>query len=319
MTSATGACGRRVIAKVDQLSLHISFLISAVFHYLGPAFAVLLFARIDVLGVAWLRIAAAAAVLAAWRRPWRLWRDLDRSTHLLLIGWGVVLAVMNSSFYLAIDRLPLGSVAAIEFVPVIVLAAFAARTTRNWLALLLAATGVYLLTGAHLVADPAGVAFATANAILFAFYIVLGHKVARCERIRGIDGLASAMLVAAVIALPIGIRDAAPRLHGPGGPGSRGRRRDLLLGDPVRLRQGRHGPTRPRHLCAVGVTATGHGNRDRRGRPHPAADSKRCARDRTGHRRCRHAPRRSRCCSAKCPTTHTKELTWNTRDSVRPA
>ena len=45
------------------------FVGSAVFHYLGPAFAVLLFARVDVLGVAWLRIAAAALVFAAWRRP----------------------------------------------------------------------------------------------------------------------------------------------------------------------------------------------------------------------------------------------------------
>ena len=50
------------------------FAISAVFHYLGPAFAVLLFARVDVLGVAWLRIAAAAAVFALWRRPWRALR-----------------------------------------------------------------------------------------------------------------------------------------------------------------------------------------------------------------------------------------------------
>ena len=49
------------------------FVGSAVFHYLGPAFAVLLFARVDVLGVAWLRIASAALVFALWRRPWRRW------------------------------------------------------------------------------------------------------------------------------------------------------------------------------------------------------------------------------------------------------
>ena len=41
------------------------FAVSAVFHYLGPSFAVLLFARVDVLGVAWLRIATAAIILAA--------------------------------------------------------------------------------------------------------------------------------------------------------------------------------------------------------------------------------------------------------------
>ena len=48
------------------LPAHAYFAGSAVFHYLGPAFAVLLFARVDVLGVAWLRIASAAAVFAAW-------------------------------------------------------------------------------------------------------------------------------------------------------------------------------------------------------------------------------------------------------------
>ena len=53
---------------------HAYFVVSAVFHYLGPAFAVLLFARVDVLGVAWLRIASAAVIFAAWRRPWRVWR-----------------------------------------------------------------------------------------------------------------------------------------------------------------------------------------------------------------------------------------------------
>ena len=47
------------------------FVVSAIFHYLGPAFAVLLFARVDVLGVAWLRIASAAVIFALWRRPWR--------------------------------------------------------------------------------------------------------------------------------------------------------------------------------------------------------------------------------------------------------
>ena len=49
----------------------LPFVVSAVFHYLGPAFAVLLFARVDVLGVAWLRIASAALIFAVWRRPWR--------------------------------------------------------------------------------------------------------------------------------------------------------------------------------------------------------------------------------------------------------
>ena len=185
------------------------------FHYLGPALAVLLFARVGVLGVAWLRIATAAVVLAAWRRPWRLWPGLDRPTRLLLTGWAAVLAVMNSVFYLAIDRLPLGTVAAIEFLPVIVLAAIAARTWRNIAALIAAVAGVYLLTDVRLVAEPLGITFAVANAVLFAGYIVLGHQVARSPRVAGIDGLALSMPIAAVIALPLGIGPAAPAFLDP--------------------------------------------------------------------------------------------------------
>jgi inner membrane transporter RhtA len=194
----------------NRMPPHAYFMVSAVFHYLGPAFAVLLFARVEVLGVAWLRIAAAGLVFALWRRPWRVWRRLDASTRRLVLGWGAVLAVMNSAFYLAIDRIPLGTVAAIEFVPVIVLAAVGARTLRNGAALGLAVAGVWLLSDVRLVAEPWGFAFAAANAGLFALYIVLGHRVAQNQHVTGIDGLALSMLVAAVVAAPIGFLDAAP-------------------------------------------------------------------------------------------------------------
>jgi inner membrane transporter RhtA len=66
-----------VSSRIDAVPPAAFFVGSATFHYLGPAFAVLLFARVDVLGVAWLRIAAAAAVFALWRRPWRRLAALD--------------------------------------------------------------------------------------------------------------------------------------------------------------------------------------------------------------------------------------------------
>ena len=179
------------------------FVVSATFHYLGPAFAVLLFARVEVLGVAWLRIASAALVFALWRRPWRLWGRLDRPARTLFLQWGAVLAVMNCCFYTAIDRLPLGTVAAIEFLPVIALAALGARTPRNAAALALAAPGVSLLTGVRFAGEPLGVAFAFANAALFALYIVLAHRAARHPAITGIDGLGLSMLIAAVVVTPI--------------------------------------------------------------------------------------------------------------------
>ena len=173
------------------------------FHYLGPAFAVLLFARVDVLGVAWLRIASAALIFAVWRRPWRAYRESDREGRRLLLSWGAVLASMNCCFYVAIDRLPLGTVAAIEFLPVIALAALGARTPSNAAALALAVPGVYLLTDVQLAGEPLGVALAFANAVLFALYIVLAHRVAQRERLSGIDGLAASMVIAALVVTPM--------------------------------------------------------------------------------------------------------------------
>src|ERR687886_499615 len=125
-------------ARPTSVPPQLYFVVSAIFHYLGPAFAVLLFARVDVLGVAWLRIVSAAAVFAAWRRPWRSFAALDRAGRRLLVEWGVRLA-----------------------------------------------------------GEPVGVAFAFANAMLFALYIVLAHRAARQRAIAGIDGLAAAMLIAA--------------------------------------------------------------------------------------------------------------------------
>jgi inner membrane transporter RhtA len=199
----------------ERVPPHLYFVVSAVFHYLGPAFAVLLFARVDVLGVAWLRIASAALMFALWRRPWRAFARLDRSGRRLLMAWGAVLAVMNACFYVAIDRLPLGTVAAIEFLPVIALAALGARSVRNAAALVLAVPGVYLLTGVQFSGEPLGVALAFANALLFAAYIVLAHRVARHGGLSGIDGLAASMLIAAVVVTPIGGWEVLPALADP--------------------------------------------------------------------------------------------------------
>ncbi len=205
-----------VIAKaVDRAPPHLYFVVSAVFHYLGPAFAVLLFARVDVLGVAWLRIASAALIFAVWRRPWRVFAQLDGEARRLLLAWGGVLALMNCCFYLAIDRLPLGTVAAIEFLPVIALAALGARSTRNLGALALAVAGVYLLTDVRLAGEPLGVALAFANAVLFALYIVLAHRVAQHGSVSGIDGLAASMLIAAVVVTPMGGWAVLPALTDP--------------------------------------------------------------------------------------------------------
>jgi inner membrane transporter RhtA len=123
--------------------------------------------------------------------------------------------VMNACFYVAIDRLPLGTVAAIEFLPVIALAALGARSQRNVVALAMAVPGVYFLTGVQFEAEPLGIAAAFANALLFAAYIVLAHRVARHSALSGIDGLAAAMLIAAVAVTPLGGWQVIPALTDP--------------------------------------------------------------------------------------------------------
>ena len=195
------------------------FGVSAIFHYLGPAFAVLLFAHVDVLGVAWLRIASAAVVFAVWRRPWRLITGLAPAQRRVLLALGLVLAAMNSVFYLAIARLPLATVGAIEFLGVIVLAAAGVRSRRNAVAVVLAVGGVATLTDIRIIGEPLGIALAFVNCALFMLYVVLGHRIANTgpdTRWRGIDQLGAAMLVAAVVALPFGIGDAAVAFGHPG-------------------------------------------------------------------------------------------------------
>lgn len=200
--------------RVEVGSVHIPpvtyFLVSAIFHYLGPAFAVLLFDQIGVVGVAWLRIASAAVVFMIWRQSWQYFLAATGQQKRLLIALGTVLGLMNASFYVAISRLPLGTVGAIEFIGPITLAAFGIRSHRNLLALGLALTGGGLLSNVQIDGQMVGVIFAFANCALFMLYIVLGHRIAQDGGNTGIDRLGASMLIAAVVISPIGFKDALP-------------------------------------------------------------------------------------------------------------
>jgi inner membrane transporter RhtA len=193
----------------ERIPPHAFFVVSAVFHYLGPAFAVLLFAYVGPLGVAWLRISTAALIFAVWRRPWRFFRGLTNPQKIAVGLLGLVLAAMNSSFYEAIDRLPLSTVGAIEFLGPIALAASGMRTARNFIALALAAVGVLILTNARIAGEPLGFIFAFLNCGLFLLYIMLGHRIAADGGATGIDRLSAAMVMAMIAAFPVGIQQAA--------------------------------------------------------------------------------------------------------------
>ena len=200
------------------------FLVSAVFHYLGPSFAVLLFAQVEVPGVAWLRITSAAAIFAAWRRPWRSLIRLDSLSRSIIFELGVVLAAMNLFFYLAVARLPLSTVGAIEFLGPVALAAYGSRTLRNVAALCLTIVGVLAITEIRFSGEASAFAFAFANCVMFVLYIVLGHHIANHttaietinqQPVDRIDQLAASMLVAALVITPFGLHDALPTFSKP--------------------------------------------------------------------------------------------------------
>ncbi len=164
---------------------------SALFHYLGPAFAVLLFAHVTstrrcvasyrkcCAGLCALATALAhhpCAVVAAARG--------------FCLRWACVLGLMNVSFYEAISRLPLSTVGAIEFIGPVALAALGARTPRNIASLALAASGGWILTGIRFGGEPLGYLFAFANCALFMLYVVLGHRIAQDGDGAAIDRLA---------------------------------------------------------------------------------------------------------------------------------
>lgn len=199
-------------ASTSRVPPQAWFLASSVFHYLGPSFAVLLFAAVQPLGVAWLRIVGAAAIFALWRRPWRYFANLSRTERWTVVALGLVLAGMNAVFYLAIDRLPLGVVGAIEFAGPVSLAALGARSKRNFQALCLAIAGVWFLSHLSLAREPMGYLFAFANCALFVLYIMLGHRISGPG---GVDRLACAMIVAGVAVAPIGLAQAVPAFHDP--------------------------------------------------------------------------------------------------------
>lgn len=189
---------------------HFIFVTSAFFHYLGPAFAVILFSYVPVLGVAWLRIATAAGAYAIWRKPWRtVLLSLTRKDFASLVALGAIFAGMNSCFYLAISKVPLATVGAIEFLAPVGLAASGVRNGRNLLAFFLAGSGAYLLSEIQLPQQPLALAFAFANCALFACYIALGHRFARIGSSSGIDRIGFSMFLAVVFITPFGLVDAS--------------------------------------------------------------------------------------------------------------
>jgi inner membrane transporter RhtA len=175
-----------------------SALVTTIFDDLGPGGAVLL------------RTAFAAIVLAALWRPVRVSGVAARDVAL----FGVVLAMMNLCFYEALHRLPLGIAVTFEFMGPLTVAIIGSRSRLDVLWALLAAGGIVMFApdiGDGL--DPTGVAFAFGAAAMWGCYILLSARVGRGPA--GLSGLSAAMILAAVILVPIGVHDGGSELFDP--------------------------------------------------------------------------------------------------------
>jgi inner membrane transporter RhtA len=179
------------------------FVISGISMYAGASVAVIAFDYLPAAGVAWWRVLWAGLVVSAVRRAWR--GPWSRRQVILAALFGSALAAMNLSFYLALDRLPLGTTVAIEFTGPVAVAVLGSRSARSLGALALTVAGVMVLADVQFEANAAGVVFALMAATFWAGYIVLGARVA--SEARAADGLGLGMLAGAAVIAPV----AAPR------------------------------------------------------------------------------------------------------------
>ena len=171
----------------------------------GASFAVMLFPQTGPLGIVMLRLVFSALLLLAIARP-RL-RGHSPAAWRSVIWFGVVLASMNGLFYLALERLPLGVTVTIEVLGPLALSIITASGVARWLWAGLALAGVVALgAGGWDRLDPLGVLFALAAAVSWALYILASARVGR--EFPRLDGLALAMTVGAVLALPFGVAQA---------------------------------------------------------------------------------------------------------------
>ncbi len=182
---------------------------------LGAAVAKSLFDALGPGGTVFLRIAFAALVLFLLVRP-KL-GGYDRAGYLVAGLFGLALAGMNLSLYLAFDRIPLGVAVTLEFVGPLGVAVAGSRRVLDLLWVVLAAAGILLLAPLGVLGgmdlDPVGVAFALLAGCLWASYILLSARTGSV--FPGGTGLVIALCVGTLVLFPFGIAGAGYALLDP--------------------------------------------------------------------------------------------------------
>lgn len=191
----------------------VGFLLIAILSIqFGSALAKSLFAELGPWGVVSLRVTFSALFLFT---IWRPQLHLQVRQHLkLILAYGIVMALMNSAFYAAIDRVPLGIAISLEFTGPLGLAILKSQRWLDGLWGALAFLGIVLLTpisGASL--DPIGMALALLAGVFWAFYIILAARLG--PALPGVEGLAWGLVVSTVLLLPLGVVHAGSTLLNP--------------------------------------------------------------------------------------------------------
>jgi len=174
----------------------------------GAAFAKTLFPMVGPEGMAALRLALSAVLLAALIRPWRCWRT--PGIWPALIGYGVTLGLMNLMIYHAFATIPVSIAVSIEVIGPLGVALLLSRRRIDLVWIALSVVGLCLLPFSALGGglDPRGIGFALAAALCWALYMTFGARVAHL----GTRAVASGMLIAASFAVPIGVHQAGATL-----------------------------------------------------------------------------------------------------------
>lgn len=180
---------------------------------LGSALSLHLISTVGPAGTAWLRLSFGAVIFLALTRP--PLRSIRRHDVPTLLGLGVTTGLQTVAFLAAIERIPLGTCVAVEFLGPLAIAAVRSHSRRALAWPALAALGVVLLTQPwHGDIQVVGLGFAAMAAVGWAVYIVLTQRIG--DRFTGISGLSLTTPVAAVTAAAVGIPQAAGHLTASG-------------------------------------------------------------------------------------------------------